>query len=536
MAPKRLRCFVVGCNNEHYSRHLLPTSEPLKEQWITFAFKGKAPPDLPKCVYVCSNHFTPDCFANEGQYKAGFAKKLVLKDGSVPTVCDPASPPEKHFVDGRPTPAHPDPLPALIDNCSMLRTVSVPPREGLRDDRKPHNAENIRCDLQGVSIVIKKEMVAESIMEDTTKEESTMVIKMECTDDQPQTEETQVELERLKTLLAQKEKENDLLREKIQAHQALYPLTPETVNNSSVPNYFKYCTGFTYDEFNKLCRFFALPDNETVPQTHIPLTCDKLNRHIRHMPLRQQFLLVLMKLRQNYDLEELAFKFQIDMQSVRTLFSSWIDFMYDRLGNLSVWPHRDIIADNMPDNYKAEFPTTFAILNCTEIKIEKPSSLLAQSQTCSNRKSTNTLKSLIACDPHGSIMFASTLYTGSISDQELFRRCEIKDLLKGLLQCGHLKRGDGLMVDKGFLIEKDVKELGLQLNIPPFANLHMPVPDVQIAKKIAKHKVHVERAIANVKKFKIVSGRIPNYMLENINQIWFVVCMLSNFQRHSIQA
>ncbi len=289
----------------------------------------------------------------------------------------------------------------------------------------------------------------------------------ECTDDQLQLKETQEELERLKTLLAQKEKENDLLREKIQTLQACYPLTPETINNSSVPNYFKYCTGFTYDEFNKLCRFFRLPDNETVPQTHILLKYDQLNRHIHHMPLRQQFLLVLMKLRQNFNLKELAFKFQIDVQSVNTLFSSWIDFMYGRLGNLSVWPHRDIITENMPDNYKAEFPTTFAILDCTEIKIEKPSSLLVQSQTYSNYKSTNTLKSLIACDPRGSIMFASTLFTGSISDQELFRQCKIKDLLKGLLQCGYLKRGDGLMVDKGFLIEKDVKELGLKLNIPP---------------------------------------------------------------------
>ncbi len=50
MSPKRLRCLVVGCNNEHSSRHLLPASEPLKMQKITLVFLGNAPPDLPKCV------------------------------------------------------------------------------------------------------------------------------------------------------------------------------------------------------------------------------------------------------------------------------------------------------------------------------------------------------------------------------------------------------------------------------------------------------------------------------------------------------
>lgn len=95
MSPKQLRCAVVGCKKEHKSIHLLPTSEPLRTQWIRFIFAGKAPLNLPKFVYVCANHFAQDCFVNAGQYNKGFAKKLILKTGSVPVVRYQASSPEE---------------------------------------------------------------------------------------------------------------------------------------------------------------------------------------------------------------------------------------------------------------------------------------------------------------------------------------------------------------------------------------------------------------------------------------------------------
>ncbi len=44
----------------------------------------------------CANHFVcPDCFLNEGQFKAGFVKKFKLKNGLAPIVHDPAAPPEE---------------------------------------------------------------------------------------------------------------------------------------------------------------------------------------------------------------------------------------------------------------------------------------------------------------------------------------------------------------------------------------------------------------------------------------------------------
>ena len=85
------KCSVVGCKAEHKSLHSLPVSDPVRTLWLNFIFDGKIPTTLPKAVYVCANHFTSDCFTNDGQYKAGLALRLKLKGGSLLTVRDTAS-------------------------------------------------------------------------------------------------------------------------------------------------------------------------------------------------------------------------------------------------------------------------------------------------------------------------------------------------------------------------------------------------------------------------------------------------------------
>lgn len=126
---------------------------------------------------------------------------------------------------------------------------------------------------------------------------------------------------------------------------------------------------------------------------------------IGKLPLCRQLLFVLSKLRNSEDLKSLAFRFNISTQSASTIFNSWIHYMFDAPGEISVWPHSNVISQNMPESCKADFPSTYAKLDCTELKIEKPTSLVLQSLSFSNYKSTNMLKSQVACDPHGAVIY-----------------------------------------------------------------------------------------------------------------------------------
>ena len=83
-----------------------------------------------------------------------------------------------------------------------------------------------------------------------------------------------------------------------------------------------------------------------------------------------------------------------------------------------------------------------------------------------------------------------------------------------------------------FLLRMNSKKIGLELNIPPFSHAHgdqFTDSEVKLTRKIAGHRVHVERAISRIKKFKILSHRLDFSLLASHNQIWFTCAFLTNY-------
>ena len=243
----------------------------------------------------------------------------------------------------------------------------------------------------------------------------------------------------------------------------------------------------------------------------------------RTLNAKEEFFLVMCRLRQGFPERHLGHLFHISQSTVSRIVISWLNFMYLRFGQLNIWPSRKVVDDNMPQDFKGKYPNTRAIIDCTEIKCQMPSSLLLNSELFSSYKNNTTLKGLIAISPAGHISFISQLYTGSISDREITERSGFLDL--------SFEANDAVMADKGFTIQ-DLLPVGVSLNIPPFlgSSAQMPAEDVVKTQEIASLRIHVERAINKIKNFHIWDGVVPLSLFGIVNQMWTVCAHLCNVQ------
>lgn len=203
-------------------------------------------------------------------------------------------------------------------------------------------------------------------------------------------------------------------------------------------------------------------------------------------------------------------------------------FLYITLGSIPLWLPRTDIQRLIPDEFKNLYPKTRVVIDCTEIRIQKPSSLVFHSQLYSNYKGTNTFKCLLGVAPHGAITFISSLYTGYMSD--------VETRLSGLLDL--LEPGDDVMADKSFTIKKLLEERGISLNIPHFLSCkhQFSVQEVVEIENIAKLRIHIERMNRRIKENHLFDTPVPINLCGSITQLWTVACILALFKGPIVDA
>ena len=283
----------------------------------------------------------------------------------------------------------------------------------------------------------------------------------------------------------------------------------------------KFYTGFPSN--NHIKRFFEFVEPNAKYMTYCYASGVRESRPAaRQMQLIDEIFMFLVRLKLGHFEKDLADRFNLHISSISRKVITWANYLYFVLGSQAIWPARDDVQKRMPNSFRKLYPSTRVIIDCTEVHVQTPSSLLLQSQLYSSYRSNTTLKGLIGIAPHGAVIFVSSLYTGSISDKEITRCCGILDLLE---------EGDAVMADKGFNIENILHGKGVSLTIPPFLQKkqQFSADEVKETKTIAKLRIHVERAIRRIKEFHFFDSDVQLSMLGTVNQLYTVACLLTNF-------
>ena len=131
--------------------------------------------------------------------------------------------------------------------------------------------------------------------------------------------------------------------------------------------------------------------------------------------------------------------------------------MYKRLKPLVVWPDHEQLHKTMPMEFRKNFSECVVVIDCFEVFMEQPKSLMARAQTWSNYKHHNTVKFLIGIFPQGSITFVSKGWGGRVSDQHLTEKCGILD---------NPLPGDVVLADREFTVQDAASFIVQKSNFP----------------------------------------------------------------------
>jgi len=65
---------------------------------------------------------------------------------------------------------------------------------------------------------------------------------------------------------------------------------------------------------------------------------------------------------------DLAVRFDISENTVSFILVTWLNYMHIILGSLKILPHRKLILENCPEDFKEKYPNTLIVIDATELK------------------------------------------------------------------------------------------------------------------------------------------------------------------------
>ena len=265
-----------------------------------------------------------------------------------------------------------------------------------------------------------------------------------------------------------------------------------------------------FDTDDKIRFYTGLPAMEVLMVVY-ELVSPLVTRQTQSLNRFQELIIVLMKLRLNAPLQDLAYRFVVSVSTISRIFSHWIVLMDKRLFPFVYWPDRDQLWRTMPQCFQYAFGKKITVvIDCFEVFIERPSNLLARAQTFSSYKHHNTIKILVGITPQGTISFVSEAWGGRVSDKYLTENCGFLD---------KLIPGDMVMADRGFTITENVGLRNAKLVILAFTKgkSQLDPVDVEKTRGIANVRIHVERVIGLLRrKYTILEGTLPtDFLISN---------------------
>ena len=122
-----------------------------------------------------------------------------------------------------------------------------------------------------------------------------------------------------------------------------------------------------FDTDEKVRFYTGLPSSYLLKTVvdHVALHVTRMSFSLNNF---QEFVLVLIKLRLDVPLKDLAFRFNISLSTASRMFSFWIVVMDIRLSPLISWPDREKLWNTMPMCFQYAFgKKVTVIINCFEI-------------------------------------------------------------------------------------------------------------------------------------------------------------------------